>query len=186
MVAGRDFDAALADARAGDEDAFADLYRRFQPGLLRFLRARDAAGAEDAAAEAWLEVVKGLEGFVGDESGFLAWLFTIARRKVIDRGKYNARRPTAPWPDEHSDDPLAPDVADLAEQWEATAAAIALVRTLPPDQADVIQLRGVAGLEIAEVAELLGRSNGAVRVLAHRGLRRLGAALADRVVRGQV
>ena len=73
----------------------------------------------------------------------------------------------------------AVDVGDRAEEArEATRRAVALVRTLPPDQAEVVLLRVVAGLEVAEVAELLGRSTGSVRVLSHRGLRRLAGTLA--------
>ncbi len=179
------FVTALAQARAGDEAAFAQLYRMVQPGLLRYLRGMAADGGEDVAAEAWVEVVRGLEGFSGEAQGFIAWVYTIARRKAIDRIRYEGRRLTAPLPDDDSASPTEPDVAEIVEQTEATEEALALIRTLPPDQAEVILLRVVAGLEIAQVAELMGRSNGAVRVLSHRGLQRLGAALA-RSVREQV
>jgi len=180
------FPRALADARAGDEAAFAQLYRMVQPGLLRYLRGLALDGAEDVAADAWVEVVRGLERFSGDPQGFTAWVFTIARRKAIDRSRYEGRRLTAPLPEHDQDDPRAPDVAELVEQGEATEAALALVRTLPPDQAEAILLRVVGGLEISQVAELMGRSNGAVRVLTHRGLQRLGATLAARATRAQV
>ena len=115
----------------------------------------------------------------------MSWVFTIARRKAIDRGRYEARRLTAVLEDDSSGQP-APDSAEIVEQADATDEAVALVRTLPPDQAEVILLRVVAGLEIAQVAELLGKSNGAVRVLTHRGLKRLGATLAARAVREEV
>jgi RNA polymerase sigma-70 factor (ECF subfamily) len=75
--------------------------------------------------------------------------------------------------------PSAPDAADLALHNLATQRAIALVSTLPPLQAEVIMLRVVAGLDTKAVAELLGRSPGAVRVAAHRGLRRLAGILAN-------
>jgi len=75
--------------------------------------------------------------------------------------------------------PSAPDAADLALHNLATQRAIALVSTLPPLQAEVIMLRVVAGLDTEAVAELLGRSPGAVRVAAHRGLRRLARILAN-------
>ena len=180
------FSTALADARAGDEAAFARLYRLVQPGLLRYLRGMANDGAEDVAADAWVEVVRGLDRFGGDAQGFTSWVFTIARRKAIDRSRYDARRLTAALPEHDQDDPREPDVADVVEQAEATDAALALVRTLPPDQAEAILLRVVGGLEITMVAELMGRSNGAVRVLTHRGLQRLGATLAARSARTQV
>jgi len=74
---------------------------------------------------------------------------------------------------------IAPDAADLALHNLATQRAIALVSALPPLQAEVIMLRVVAGLDTEAVAELLGRSPGAVRVAAHRGLRRLAGVLAN-------
>lgn len=166
--------------------AFALVYRHVQPGLLRYLRGLSVVAADDLAADTWLEVVRGLDRFTGDERGFMAWVFTIARRKAIDRGRYEGRRLTAPLDDDDSYGPRLPDTAEIVEQADATDAAIALVRTLPPDQAEVVLLRVVAGLDIAQVAELVGKSNGAVRVLTHRGLRRLGATLAARSVREEV
>ena len=181
-----EFEAALVRARDGDEAAFAALYRRVQPGLLRYLRGLSVVAADDLASEAWLEVVRGLDGFEGDRQGFTAWIFTIARRKAIDRSRYEARRPTTVLTDYVSRTPLVPDAATLVEQADSTDAAIALVRTQPPDQAEAILLRVVAGLDIEHVAVLLGKSNGAVRVLTHRGLKRLGATLALRSVREDV
>jgi RNA polymerase sigma-70 factor (ECF subfamily) len=180
------FDTELARAQDGDEQAFATLYRRVNPGLLRFLRGTAVEAFEDVAADTWVEVVRALDRFVGDEQHFIAWIFTIAKRKAIDRGRYDGRRPVAPTDDVGSYAAAAPDTAELVERADATDAAIALVRTLPPDQAEVILLRVVAGLEIAHVAELVGKTNGAVRVLTHRGLKRLGATLAAQSVREQV
>jgi RNA polymerase sigma-70 factor (ECF subfamily) len=129
--------------------------------------------AEDAASEAWLEVSRGLDGFTGPEPAFRAWLFAIARRKVIDRIRYEARRPSSAWEDL---DPIAPiqrDAADEVVEDDATRRALDLVRTLPRDQAEAVLLHVMAGLDYADVAQMMGRTTGAVRVLVHRGLRRL-------------
>ena len=130
--------------------------------------------AEDVAAETWVHVIRGLTAFRGDEAGWRAWLFTTARRRVIDDARRSARRPAVPL-DEMTlaDAPAAPDAADVALENLDTQAAIALMRELPRLQAEAILLRVVAGLDTAESAKLLGRSPGAVRVAAHRGLRRL-------------
>jgi RNA polymerase sigma-70 factor (ECF subfamily) len=75
--------------------------------------------------------------------------------------------------------PAASDAADLAIERMSTRSAIALLAGLPAIQAEVILLRVVAGLDTETVAQLVGRSPGAVRVAAHRGLRRLAATLAE-------
>ena len=75
--------------------------------------------------------------------------------------------------------PAAPDAADLAIERISTRSAIALLAGLPAIQAEVILLRVVAGLDTEAVALLVGRSPGAVRVAAHRGLRRLAGMLAE-------
>ncbi len=181
-----EFQALLMRAREGDAESFTLLYRSIHPGLLRFLRSQDRMQGEDAASETWLDVARGLDGFTGGESDFRAWVFTIGRRKVIDQVRSEVRRPTQPWPDVEDAELFAPDSAELVEQDAATRAAVALVRRLSPDQAEVILLRVLAGLDNNEVAAVLGKSPGAVRVLAHRGLRRLGAMLEQSATREQV
>ena len=76
-----------------------------------------------------------------------------------------------------ADAPAAPDTAEIAMENLDTQAAIALVSELPRLQAEAILLRVVAGLDTEAVATLLGRSPGAIRVAAHRGLRRLAEIL---------
>ena len=75
--------------------------------------------------------------------------------------------------------PATPDAADLAMERISTRSAIALLSDLPAVQAEVNLLRVVAGLDTEAVAQLMGRSPGAVRVAAHRGLRRLAGILAE-------
>ncbi|MDQ1394808.1 MAG: polymerase sigma-70 factor, subfamily [Acidimicrobiaceae bacterium] len=180
MALDGEFPEVVAAAKEGAEWALACLYRDLQPSLLGYLRARDAREAEDLASETWVSVARSLPSFVGDESGFRAWVFTIARRRVIDLRRHDARRPaTAPI---EGTEPGPP--ADAAET-EAigsvvTAAALAVIATLPPVQAEIVLLRVVAGLSADEVAKVVGKRAGTVRVLQHRALRRLAAQLADR------
>jgi RNA polymerase sigma-70 factor, ECF subfamily len=179
-----DFPEVLAGALEGDEHAFGRLYVDAHPPLLRYLRGMSAELAEDAASETWLEVARGLDGFTGPEPAFRAWLFAIARRKVIDRIRYETRRPSASWEDLDSVAPLLRDVADEVVQEDETRRALALVRTLPADQAEAVLLRVVAGLDYADVAQVMDRSTGAVRVLVHRGIKRLQASAVDAAPRG--
>jgi DNA-directed RNA polymerase specialized sigma24 family protein len=83
-VIGADFTAVLTAAQRGDEAAFARLWHDGQPALLRYLHVMAPDVAEDIAAEAWTHVVRGIAKFRGDEQNWRAWLFTTARRRIID------------------------------------------------------------------------------------------------------
>ncbi|HEX8095501.1 RNA polymerase sigma factor [Jatrophihabitans sp.] len=180
---GAGFAEVLAAAKAGDSDAFAALWRDTNPPLLRYLRLLDPSAAEDLAAETWLNVVRGLATFGGDELAWRAWVLTIARRRGVDDLRRRIRRPTSPlpWPpgDGGGEGGAAADTADVVLGRFDTRAALELIATLPPLQAEVIVLRVVAGLPVDLVAGIVGRTPGAVRVAAHRGLRTLARVLAE-------
>ena len=173
-VVGDDFARVLADAQGGSEDQFAVLWRDANPALLRYLRVLAPDSAEDIAAETWVHVVRGLTRFIGDEGAWRAWLFTTARRRLLDQARLRQRHPAEPL-DEVSpaELPRTADTAQIALDNLATEAALALLTQLPPLQAEVIMLRVVAGMDTDAVADLLGKTPGNVRVMAHRGLRRL-------------
>jgi RNA polymerase sigma-70 factor, ECF subfamily len=179
-VIGADFAEVLAAAQGGSEPAFSRLWRDGNPALLRYLRVIAPESAEDVAAETWLHVVRGLAAFRGDEQAWRAWLFTTSRRRMIDQARRRSRRPEKAMEEAlPSQLPVSPDAADLAIQHFDTRAAMALVAQLPSHQAEVILLRVVAGLDTETVARLVARTPGAVRVAAHRGLRRLAEILAE-------
>jgi len=179
-VIGEEFASLLAAAQGGSEADFSLLWRDTNPALLRYLRVIAPGAEEDIAAEAWLQVVRGLRSFRGDEQAWRAWLFTTARRRAIDLARHRSRRPEAPLDDLTAAQlPGIEDSAEIALERLSTAAAIALVSGLPRLQAEVILLRVVAGLDTESVARLLRKSPGAVRVAAHRGLRRLAQITAD-------
>lgn len=173
-VIGAAFRVTLAKAQAGDEAAFAFIFRDVQPALLRYLRVITPE-AEDVAGETWIQVAQGLSGFRGEEQAFRAWLFTIARHRAADAGRARARRPDAvPIELTGAEEQLmSADAAEEALEAVSARAVVALIATLPREQAEIIMLRVVAGLEANEVARIVGKSPGAVRVAAHRGLRRL-------------
>jgi RNA polymerase sigma-70 factor (ECF subfamily) len=178
---GEKFDETLAGARAGDEDAFASLWRDLQPGLLRSLQVVDRPGAEDIAAETWIDVTRSLGRFSGDEGGFRAWVFTIARRRHLDSLRAAGRRPRSSDTEEGMEGLAGDDdPAHRLEQELSTETALELIAALPPDQAEVVALRVVGDLDVDQVAKLVGKRPGTVRVLAHRGLRRLAEILGDR------
>ena len=175
-----EFASLLAAAQGGNEAAFSRLWRDANPALLRYLRVIAPGAEEDVAAETWVQVVRGLRSFRGDEQAWRAWLFTTARRRAIDLARHRSRRPEAPLDDiAVAQMPGTEDSAEAALEHLSTVAAIALVSGLPRLQAEVILLRVVAGLDTDSVARLLRKSPGAVRVAAHRGLRRLAQLTAD-------
>jgi RNA polymerase sigma-70 factor, ECF subfamily len=175
-----DFEDRLAGAKAGDEGCFVELFRSVQPALLRYLTTLGGSLAEDVAGETWVSVVRGLDRFSGDEAGWRAWVFTIARARLRDAQRRAARSPQVV--DAFDTLESRPDGVDVARQVEhifSTEAALTLIRKLPRDQAEAVLLRHVAGLDVARTAKVLGKRSGAVRVAAHRGLRRLSELLSS-------
>jgi RNA polymerase sigma-70 factor (ECF subfamily) len=178
MVIGIEFPVILAAAQDGSETAFAALWRDGNPALLRYLRAMAPDAAQDVAAETWVQICRGLRGFRGDEQAWRSWLFTVARRRMLDESRRLSRHPVTPLADlPYHQEPRTADAGEIALENLATAEVVQAIRTLPPLQADVIVLRVVAGLDYESVARIVGRSPGAVRVAAHRGLRRLAQTL---------
>jgi RNA polymerase sigma-70 factor, ECF subfamily len=165
-------------ASDGNERAFCALYDAVQPGLLRYLRALVGRDAEDVASEAWLQIVRDLRSYRGDGAGFQAWAASVARHRAMDHLRRLSRRPAKAVEVEQleqvasSEDPAARAVEAIA-----TDAAIALIATLPRDQAEAVLLRVVVGLDAEAAAQVLGKRAGAVRTAAYRGLRRLAQRL---------
>jgi len=181
-----DDDAQLVDRlRAGDERAFVELVRRYQPRLLRLaeMTVGNRAVAEEACQETWLAVVRGVDRFEG-RSTFKTWLFRI----LLNRARTSARREQSPARvdsgdaverfDEHgawAEPPTAwSDRVDDRIVAERLAGRVReLLPALPEQQRQVVALRDVEGLAPAEVSALLGISDGNQRVLLHRGRARL-------------
>src|SRR5262245_24014517 len=101
-----DFPALLAAAVQGEQRALTEIYRTYQPRLLRYLTAQEPGMAPDLAAEGWLAVAPGLGRFQGDEAGFRGWIFTIARHRLIEHRRRNVRRRTDPVPHDLLDGPV--------------------------------------------------------------------------------
>jgi RNA polymerase sigma-70 factor (ECF subfamily) len=179
-VTSAEFNEVLAGVLAGDTLAFTRLWRGHQPMLLRYLRVLAGDQADDLAAEAWIDVVRHLGSFRGDENGFRGWLVTIARHKMIDQRRRAARRPERLVADYTGIEPVTTqDGEGLLIERLSTDAALRLIATLPADGAEMVSLRVIVGLDVTEVARIVGRRPGAVRVAVHRGLQRLAGQLLD-------
>jgi RNA polymerase sigma factor (sigma-70 family) len=149
------------------------VYRSLAPAVLGYLRSQGASDPEDLTGEVFVDVTRGLHRFVGDDLALRRWVFTIAHRRLIDdRRRRKVRR------DHARDEPaegVEPDVVDasLALDPELLRALDALT----PLQREVVVLRFVADLPIADVARIVRRPRTAVKALQTRGLAHLEATL---------
>jgi RNA polymerase sigma-70 factor (ECF subfamily) len=166
---------ALAAAIEGDPVSFAVLWRALHPLVLRYLRVVCGDAAEDVASETWLQVSRDLSRFRGTATAFRVWLFRIARHRGIDENRRAWRRHEEPHDavDRLQDSAVVPDVAAEVIELADTDRAVALIATLPREQAEAVMLRVVAGLDVAGTARVLGKRSGAIRIATMRGLRRL-------------
>jgi RNA polymerase sigma-70 factor (ECF subfamily) len=158
---------------AGQADRFAALYRAHVLPLYRYFHqcVGNPEDAEDLTATTFARALASL-GRYDERGSFAAWLFAIARHTLRDHRR--RRRPRADL------DALGPVLADPGPSVEARVLRaeqarllVALVRALPDDQREALVLRVFARLSTAEVAAVLGRSEGAVKMLVHRAVARL-------------
>ena len=181
-----DRDRPLVDAARTDPARFDALYRKYVAQVYNFAvyELGDHHEAEDATERTFLSALSGLSGFEerarpedGPEaSTFRIWLFRIARNVVAERRRGRRRRPEAPLDlaTAHAD---PTDVEGTVVHREAAAAAWRAVDGLSGDRRRAVVLRFVHEMTTAEIAAILDRSEGAVRVLIHRGLRHVAGEL---------
>jgi len=178
MSVGLQFESVLIAAQTGAEWAVAVLYRELHPAVLRYLHGQEPREAEDIESETWLDVARGLTRFRGQEADFRRWVFAIARRRLIDFRRQAGRRRTEPAPTDAIAERMPPGDAEAeAMEGMSTQDALAWIAGLPHDQAEVLLLRVVAGFSAQEVATIMGKRPGTVRVLQHRALARLAKDL---------
>jgi RNA polymerase sigma-70 factor (ECF subfamily) len=186
----------VARLRAGDPDAFMLLVERHQPAMLRIARmyVSSLAIAEEVVQDAWLGVLRGLDGFQG-RSSLRTWIFRILVNTAKTRGLRESRsvpfssvwapdadaEPSVPldrflaedherWPRHWASEPATwesvPEDRLLSKETLATVAAV--IETLPPNQREVIRLRDVLGWTSEEVRNALDLTETNQRVLLHR------------------
>lgn len=170
-------------ARNGDKDAFGQLYDHYQPSVYRFLyyRLGSIPLAEDLAAETFFRALRSMDSFRWQGKDFSAWLMTIARNLATDHYKAGRTRLEQP-----TDDVRALDKSAESPEAEVLASLtnevlLAALGELPEEQRECLIMRFLQGLSIAETAELLDRSAGAVKQLQLRGVRNLAKLLPEGV-----
>ena len=150
----------------------AEVYAALAPAVLGYVRSQGAAEPEDLLGEIFLQVVRDLPRFQGDDAALRRWVFTIAHHRLVDARRRAARRPQV------SDGPLPDGVATFPPD-PFDSDLIRALAALTADQREVVALRFVADLPADAVAALTGRSVGAVKSLQHRALEALAEHLGE-------
>lgn len=172
--------ATVERARSGDAAAWEELYRGAYPRLLGFARHRLSGDAspEDAVLETMTRALERIDRFHWRDGGFDAWLFGILRLVVLEHRRADARaRPVERLPDLLA--PAEAEPAAVAERHERRGIVRRAFARLSDGDRELLELRVVAELSAEEVARVVGKRPGAVRMGQARALERLRATLGE-------
>ncbi|MBU1227522.1 MAG: RNA polymerase sigma factor [Actinobacteria bacterium] len=162
----------IAGAKDGDEAAWRELYGSIAPSVRGYFRARRVDDPEDLVGTVFLELARGIDGFVGDEHQFRAWAFTIAHRRWVDEVRAAQRRSTVAL-DEASDIDSGFEVEqDVMAVFERES-LLRHIDGLSSAQRSVVLLKVLGDFSHVEIADVLGKTVTAVRVNYHRALKAL-------------
>ncbi len=171
----------LQRALNGDAEAFGDLYLRYLEPIYRYIyfRVGSPQEAEDLTEEVFVRAWEALPNFTLRGLPFTSWLYRIAHNLVVD---YRRRQQPLPMPEEDlrgiAAQALSPEEAAVHAQEVSTL--VAALRELDDEEQQVILLRFVQDLSHGEIAAIIGKSEGASRVIQHRALSKLQRALNSR------
>jgi len=171
-------EALLALIARADDQALAELYRRFGRLAygLAFRILRDDALAQDAVQEAFLGAWRAADRFVAERAKPSTWLLTLVHRRAVDLVRREQRRRAEPLPDTESAGTEPADEAEIATQRQTIREAL---RRLPPEQREAIELAYYGGYTQAELAERLGQPLGTIKSRMFTGLARLRETLGE-------
>jgi RNA polymerase sigma-70 factor, ECF subfamily len=171
-----DTDRPAVEAARHDPRAFEPLYRKYVAQVYSFAlyETRDHHAAEDLTATTFMRALAGLPAFreqaEAPQSSFRVWLFQIARHALANERRRARRRPEAPI-ELAAYMPASDDVAAQVAGRDELSRAWSVIEALPDDRRQALLLRFVNEMSAAEIGHVIGRSEGAVRVLIHRALR---------------
>jgi len=164
-------------AQKQDQQAFAQLYEEHFDKIYRYvaLRIGDRAEAEDITQQVFLKALRSISSFRWKNIPFSAWLFRIAHNQMVDYLRKKTKQPTVPM--DESTVSFGSDPQVLAEQSLDIERLISATRRLTEAQREVISLRFASELPVAQVAKIMGKSEGAVKALQHSAIVALRKAL---------
>lgn len=170
-----DLNAWVEDARRGGQEGFTQLWIALSPRVHRYLRSRGAASPDDLTSEVFVQAIRDFPKFRGRGDDFRAWIFTIAHHRLVDE----LRRPASPVPLPEQYDGVGSAGADqdLIDQLLDPELEDAL-RSLTPEQVEVLLLRSLGEMSTQQVADATGRSCDAVKQLHRRAVAAARASLA--------
>lgn len=162
----------LKKAALGDEAAFGQIYDLYFAKVYRFIfyRVNHNETAEDLVSETFIRVWKKLDK-IDDLAAFQAWIFQIARNLVIDY--YRAKRPTVDLAELENILEYEDNIIDRANLGFDQQRFFEVLKLLSPDQQVVIKLKFLDDLENHEIAHILDKTEGAIRVIQHRAIAEL-------------
>lgn len=161
------FEHLLERALRGNEFAWSVLYDRFAGPIRGYAAGQGVADPDGVVGDVFADLARNLARFAGDESSFRSWLFMMAHNRVVDARRKRDRETVA------LDVVVTGDTEEEAIEVLVTDEVASLLDRLSPDQRDVLLLRIVADLSIAETARILGKKENAVKAAQRRGLQRL-------------
>ena len=174
-----DEDALVEAARGGDSTAFGQLWQQLAPPVGGYLRSRGVVDVDDVTSEVFMAAFARIADFAGGGVQFRRFIFTLAHHKSVDdtRRRFGPKVPRHEVLDDASDPRSAASAEDEALREVYGEQVQQLLTMLPDVQREVLLLRVVAGLDVSDVASVLGRSSGAIKQLQHRALTTLRSGL---------
>ena len=163
-------------AQAGDQSAFAELYERYYDQIFRYVsfKCGSRLEAEDLTGEVFLRMLESIDKFKFQGFPFTSWLYRIAHNLVVDNFRRKGRKPTVPLDKVlHFSSEKDGEMENQAQISWSMDEVVEAMTSLTDLQHEVITLRFVAGLSIAETADAVGKKENAVKALQHAGIRKL-------------
>jgi len=164
------FDSILEAARDDADWAWRSIYGGLAPKVLGYMRGLGAAEPDDLTGEVFVQVVRDLHRFHGDEQAFRAWVFTSAHHRCLDHCRRSPRRPVDPVAEVPEPAAAVGDAEEDALDQLVGERVRELLAGLSDDQRSVLLLRVVGGMTVDQVAVAIGKRPGAVKALQRRGL----------------